>query len=864
MAKKKPLVEKPAIVETIIDSPMEEIMGDRFAIYAKDVIQNRAIPDARDGLKPVQRRIIYAMYDEGNVFSKPTKKCAHTVGAVMGKYHPHGDSSIYEALARMSQTWVMRYPLIDFQGNNGSIDGDGPAAYRYTEARLAELSEELVRDIDKKTVEMQLTFDDTSFEPVVLPARFPNLLVNGSEGIAVAVATEIPPHNLKEVADAIIYRINHVRATNEDLRQFVLGPDFPTGGSIYRSEGLDSIYQTGRGKIEIVAKTEIVANKEMQQILVHEIPYGVNKSNILREIDLIRHNKQIDGILEVRDESDRQGLRIAIDLKKNVNADIILEYLLNKTQLRTNYSANMVAIEDNRPKTINLLSYVDTYIEHQVDVITKRSLFDLEKYTARLHIVEGLMKAISVLDEVIKLIRGSKDKADAKNHLIERFSFSNDQAEAIVMLQLYRLSNTDISVLENEKKKLEQDIEQLNLILNDRSQLHRVIINDLKALVAKYGDVRRTTIIDRGAVITIDKRDLIAKEDVMIAVTRDGYIKRSSLKSYRSSGDNALPGLKSTDLLVGVAMASTTDFLLAFTNLGNFLYIPVHEITDGKWKEEGKHINYLIAMNSDEKIVASLVITDFRKDISIVTVTKNGQIKRTFLNEFSAIRYSKPINCMRLLRGDEMVDAKVATGNSDILVLTENGAATFFNESELTPIGLKGSGVKAISSLKHNAVIGLLSYEPDEKGKIVALTSQGHIRVFDIGYIQKTSRLGKTQYFMKCFKSDPHELVYFDKIDRKETTLTLNVLTSKSTLLPIQMDDFRPIPVDKYAKKNIDQLSDDEVILGVYHYDIQIVNDKTKTYEPVVVYKEAVTVDTSVDQDNEAYEQISIFDDLGD
>lgn len=864
MAKKKPIISKPPVQEIIIDSPMEEIMGDRFAIYAKDVIQNRAIPDARDGLKPVQRRIIFAMYDEGNVFSKPTKKCAHTVGAVMGKYHPHGDSSIYEALARMSQTWVMRNPLIDFQGNNGSIDGDGPAAYRYTEARLSELSEELVRDIDKKTVEMQLTFDDTSFEPVVLPARFPNLLVNGSEGIAVAVATEIPPHNLKEVADAIIYRINHVRATTADLRQFVLGPDFPTGGSIYRSEGLESMYETGRGKIEIVAKTEIVSDNENPQILVHEIPYGVNKSNILREIDLIRHNKQIDGILEVRDESDRQGLRIAIDLKKEVNADIVLEYLLNKTQLRTNYSANMVAIEDNRPKTINLLSYIDTYIAHQVDVITKRSLFDLEKYTARLHIVEGLMKAISVLDEVIKVIRGSNDKADAKNNLIAKFAFTSEQAEAIVMLQLYRLSNTDISVLQNEKNKLEEDIHQLNIILNDRNQLHRVIINDLKALVQKYGDARRTQIIDRGEIITIDKRDLIAKEDVMLAVTRDGYIKRSSLKSYRGSGENALPGIKSTDLLVGVSLASTTDFLLAFTNLGNYLYIPVHEIADGKWKDEGKHINYLISMNSDEKIVSTLIVTEFRSDISIVMVTRNGQIKRTFLNEFSAVRYSKPINCMRLLRDDEMVDAKMVTGNSDILVLTENGAATFFNESELTPISLKGSGVKAISSLKHNAVVGILTYEPDEKGKIVALTAQGHIRVFDIGYVQKTARLGKTQYFMKCFKSDPHTLVYFDKIDRKESLVQINTLTSKTSLLPIQLDDFRPVPVDKYAKKNIDTLGEDETVLGVYHQEIAVVNSKTKTYEPVLVVKEAVTVDTTVDEDNEAYEQISIFDDLGD
>ncbi|MFA6370694.1 MAG: DNA gyrase subunit A, partial [Bacilli bacterium] len=457
--------EQPVIEQKILPAAMDDIMGDRYAIYAKEVIQNRAIPDVRDGLKPVQRRIIFAMADEGNTFNKPTKKCAHTVGSVMGKYHPHGDSSIYEALARMSQTWVMRYPLIDFQGNNGSIDGDSPAAYRYTESRLAELSAELVRDIDKETVDMQLTFDDTSFEPTVLPSRFPNLLLNGASGIAVGVATEIPPHNFLEVAEAIIYRIGHKRATVEELRQFVLGPDFPTGGTIYRSQGLDDIYLLGRGRVDVAAKTSFVVTKDEKQIIVHEIPYGVNKTQIIRDIDSLCRNKRIDGLLEVRDESDREGLRIVVDLKADADENILLEYLFNKTQLRTGYSANMVAIVDGRPRTLNLLAFADAYIVHQKEIITRRSQYDLKKNRARLHIVDGLIAAISQVDAVVKTIRASVDKNDAKNNLQKQFAFTPEQAEAIVMLQLYKLTNTDITTLENEKSRLEKDILELEAIL---------------------------------------------------------------------------------------------------------------------------------------------------------------------------------------------------------------------------------------------------------------------------------------------------------------------------------------------------------------------------------------------------------------
>lgn len=863
MAKKTKQNEE-VLVESIVNTALDDVMAERFATYAKYVIQDRAIPDVRDGLKPVQRRILYAMADSGNVFEKPTRKCAHTVGEVMGKYHPHGDSSIYSALARMSQTWKVRVPLIDFQGNNGSIDGDEPAAYRYTEARLGEITNELIRDLDKKTVDMQFTFDDSSLEPVVLPARFPNLLVNGSEGIAVGVATNIPPHNLGEIIEATIYRLGHRNASIEDVMQFVKGPDFPTGGVIYQSEGLESIYKTGRGRIEIAAKTEIVYEKTINQIIVHEIPYGVNKSQLVYEIDKIRFEKTVDGILEVRDESDREGLRIAIDLKKDAKEDIVLSYLYNKTKLRTSFSANMVAIVNARPKTLNLLDFVDAYIAHQVDVITRRSRFDLEKKMQRSHIVEGLIKAISIVDEVVKTIRASKDKADSKQALMQKFGFTEPQSEAIVMMQLYKLSNTDITILEQEKANLDAEICELNAILSDDKKLDRVIINDLKAIKTKYDTPRLTQIGENTEIKQIDKRDLIAKEDVMLVVTRDGYIKRCSLKSHKSS-DGALPGIKDGDSLVGYSEVNTIDYLLAFTNLGNYCYVPIHEILEGKWKEEGKHINYLVSLNPEEKIVKAIVTSVFREDISLSIITKNGQIKKTMLNEFVATRYSKPINCMKLLRGDEVVDVATTTGDSDLLIITKNGNATFFNENEISATGLKSAGVKAISSLKNgDAIVSMNAYEPNEKGKLILITDGGCERVFDISHLIVTARLGRMQCVYKCFKSEPHALVYVLKVARNAEKEVVYLLLNTKQVYSIDVTDFRPVPSDKYAKKNLD-IGKDELITFGYYHEITCISEKSKTYKPLnkapIVMKKS---ETKEDDENSVYEQISIFDDLGD
>ena len=873
--KKIDLVEEN-YAENISIQPMEDVMGDRYATYAKYVIQDRAIPDVRDGLKPVQRRIVFTMYRNNNVFNKPTRKCAHTVGAVMGTFHPHGDTSIYEALARMSQDWKVRYPLIDFQGNNGSIDGDAPAAYRYTESRLSELSNELVRDIDKKTVDMQLNFDDTEFEPIVLPARFPNLFVNGTEGIAVALATEIPPHNLREIINATIYRIGHKTATVEDLMQFVLGPDFPGGGIIYESEGLKNIYLTGRGRIEIASRTQIVSNKDNQQIIITEIPYKTQKNQLVFEIDKIVHSKAVDGLLEVRDESDWKGIRIVIDCKKDAKVELLLQYLMNKTGLVTSYSTNMVAIVDGRPKTLNLLSYIDAYIAHQVDVVTRKSQFDLDKFKARLHIVEGLIYASLNINEVVEIIKKSKDKADSKLNLMDRYGFSNEQAEAIVTMPLYKLSHTDEAILEQEKATLLKDIETLQGILEDEAKLNRVLVRELKAIAEKYGDDRRTTIEEKQEVAPIDKRDLIAKEEVMVALSRDGYIKRSTLKSYRSSGDNPLPGLKDGDVLVGAGLLTTTDYLICFTNQGNYICVPVHKITENRWKDEGMHLNAFSTLAANEKIIKGIAISDFRDDIYLGILSKFGQIKRMPLNLIEKGKRARPTRNMRLLNGDEVVDVQILSGNSNLIVIASNGNVTYFNENELNILGTKAGGVKSMSGLGKTNAVALIAFDTDEKSKVIMFTDKGHYRIFDNNHVNLTNRLGKVQPLMPCFKSDIHHVVSAFKLTTKQDLLKINLFLSDNTYFAFDLDNFYLTDLDKYAKKNI-EIPAKEKIAMVLDTNIEIINKKTISHPVIVKEKpiieagegddsegEIVEKEQPVKEEKEGFEQISIFDDLDD
>lgn len=872
MAKKKKVQEEEIIEENIVVEPLEEVMGDRYAVFAKAVIQDRAIPDVRDGLKPVQRRIIFSMYNNGNVFNKPTKKCAHTVGEVMGKYHPHGDSSIYDALSRMSQDWKVRYPLVNFQGNNGSIDGDSPAAYRYTESRLSKLSNELIRDIEKNTVDMELNFDDTEFEPVVLPSRFPNLLVNGSEGIAVAMATDIPPHNLNEVIDTVIYRLTHKSATIDDLLEIVQGPDFPTGGIIYRSEGLKSIYTTGKGRIEVASKAEIIKNGDIQQIIITEIPYRVVKINIAFEIDKIRHSKSIDGILEVRDESDHSGIRIVVDIKKEAKADLILTYLMNKTSLKSSYTANMVAIVDGRPRTLNLLQFIDAYIAHQIDVVTRKVKFDLNKFQQRLHIVNGLIIASLNINEVVDIIRKSKDKADSKVNLIKRFDLSNEQAEAIVMMPLYKLSHTDELVLEQEKMTLEKDVEKCQAILADPNKLNRVIISDLKAIKDEYGDERRTAIEEKGEVQTVDKRQLIAKEEQIISLTRDGYAKRSSIKSFKSSNGNALPGLKTGDVLIGCGSGMTTDYLLAFTNRGNYVCIPVHRLTENRYKEEGTHLNQFVTFETGEKIIKGFLVSEFRNDIYLAFLTKLGQIKRMSLGQIDYAKHNRPVRCMRIVSSDEVASVQMLTGNSDILIFTNNGNASMFNENELTPFGLRAGGVKAVSNLGKNYTVQMLTFDEQEKTKIVLVTDGGCERIFDNTKIYRTSRLGKLQPVFRYFKSEPHSLVRAIKVPPKADELYLTLYLNDSTTVDLRVDDFHLTDINKNAKKNIN-IPPRTKISFVYGNPLDVINADTPSH-PIVEKQAKKNIlevldnqndsnnDNNDSEDGSTYEQISIFEDL--
>ena len=868
---KKNVTPVEEIVENIHNETMEEIMSDRFATYAKYVIQDRAIPDARDGLKPVQRRIIYSMYKDGNIYTRPTKKCAHTVGAVMGEYHPHGDSSIYEALVRMSQKWKVNCPLIDFQGNNGSIDGDGPAAYRYTEARLSQIAEEMVRDIDKDTVDESLTFDDSQFEPVVLPSRFPNLLVNGTEGIAVGMATEIPTHNLKEVIEAIIYRINHVRVEPLDLMEFIKGPDFPSGGLIYKSSGLTDMYLTGRGRIEVASKTEIIDTPKEKKIIITEIPFKTLKIELVHEIDMLRHNNTLPGIQEVRDESDRNGLRIVIDIKKEAKIDVIHQYLMTKGGLRTGYSANMVAIVNGSPKTMNLLDFIDTYIAHQVDVITRRSNFDLNKSNNRLVIVDGLIKAISILDQVVELIRKSKDKQDAKKNLQEKLGFNEPQSEAIVMLQLYKLSNTDITTLLNEKKALEENIEFLKGILSDRNKMNRLIISDLREIARKYGQDRKTQIVEKEDVGTIDKRDLIAKEEVMLAISRDGYIKYSTMKSYRSSGDNALPGMKDGDACVYAGKVMTTDFVVCFTNLGNFLYIPVHQIQETKWLQEGKHINYLINLNPNEKIVRAYAIEKFRNDLYFVLVSKRGQIKRLSLDNFQVIRHSKALPCMKLLSDDEVADVVFTTGDSNIMLFSSDGNAVFYNENELPQAGMRSGGVKGFAKLGNAKVVSALAFEKDKvEGKAILLTDKGCVRIYDVRKTDLTNRLGKPSVVFKSFKSDEHKLVYVKMLNSDLEFNQIRVLNNLKEIITIKVDDYHLTPMDYYAHSTIELkgknyleipfIEGDEYIKkDVVSHAINKVEEAPKVVEETLETPEEIKKDEEIEE--KGYTQISIFDD---
>ena len=739
------------IIKKIYDYSLEEIMGERFGTYSKYIIQDRAIPDVRDGLKPVQRRILYSMYKEKNTFDKPYKKSARAVGDVMGKYHPHGDSSIYEAIVRMSQDWKMKEPFVDMQGNNGSIDGDSAAASRYTEARLSEIAGVMLQDIDKDTVTMAPNYDDTLLEPTVLPSRFPNLLVNGTTGISAGYATNIPPHNLGEVIDATIDRLDHPNSTLEEVMQFIKGPDFPTGAILEGIDGIKSAYQTGRGKIILKSKVTMEKNK----IVIHEIPYEVNKALLVRKMDEIRIDKKMDGILEVRDESDKDGLRIVVDLKKEANAENILNYFYKNTELQVSYNFNNVVIVNRRPMLLGILGILDAYIAHQKEVVTRRSEFDLRTAKARYHIVEGLIKAISILDEVIKTIRSSKNKANAIENLVKEYDFTEKQADAIVTLQLYRLTNTDIVSLQEEMEKLLDTMKKLEAILGDEKVLIKVLKKELKEIKDKYATPRKTEIRDEITEIKIDATSMIPKEDVMVVVTNEGYIKRTSLRSYAASNIEDLT-LKEKDYIVGLYNMNTLDTLLVFTNLGNYLYIPVYEIPDLKWKDMGKHMSNIITVDPDEYVVNAMPVYDFDQNLYITSFTRNGMVKRTLLKEFKVSRYSKAINMMKLKDKDEVVNVTYSV-DTNVLVVTKKGYGLWYKTSDINPVGIKASGVKSINLRDDEVVSGLLF--PNDSEYITLFTDKGTAKRMRFSEIDMGTRGNRGLLFMKEIKSNPSHII---------------------------------------------------------------------------------------------------------
>ncbi|WP_368884241.1 DNA topoisomerase IV subunit A [Staphylococcus haemolyticus] len=743
--------------EIIQDLSLEDVIGDRFGRYSKYIIQERALPDVRDGLKPVQRRILFAMHSSGNTYDKNFRKSAKTVGDVIGQYHPHGDLSVYDAMVRLSQDWKLRHVLIEMHGNNGSIDNDPPAAMRYTEAKLSQLSEELVRDINKETVAFVPNYDDTTLEPMVLPARFPNLLVNGSTGISSGYATDIPPHNLAEVIQATLKYIDNPDITVTQLMKYIKGPDFPTGGIIQGVDGIKKAYETGKGKIVVRSKVdEETLRNGRQQLIVTEIPYEVNKSSLVKRIDELRADKKVDGIIEVRDETDRTGLRIAIELKKDVNAEAIKNYLFKNSDLQIAYNFNMVAISDGRPKLMGIRQIIDSYLNHQIEVVANRTKYDLDHAEKRMHIVEGLMKALSILDEVITLIRNSKNKKDAKDNLVAEFEFTEAQAEAIVMLQLYRLTNTDIVALENEHNELANLIKEYRHILDNHDALLQVIKSELTDIRKRFKSERLSSIEAEIAEIKIDKEVMVPSEDVVLSITRQGYVKRTSTRSFNASGVTEV-GLKDGDSLLKYQTVNTQDTVLVFTNKGRYLFIPVHKLADIRWKELGQHVSQIVPLDDYETVVDVYNEQSFKDDAFYVLATRNGMIKKSNVSLFKTTRYNKPLVAMKVKDNDELINVIRLNEDQLISVLTHKGMSLTYSSEELSDTGLRAAGVKSINLKDEDFVV--MTDVVDSDSSIIMATQRGAVKRISYKILQQAKRAQRGITLLKELKKNPHRVV---------------------------------------------------------------------------------------------------------
>ncbi|HCY0713696.1 TPA: DNA topoisomerase IV subunit A [Staphylococcus aureus] len=757
--------------EIIQDLSLEDVLGDRFGRYSKYIIQERALPDVRDGLKPVQRRILYAMYSSGNTHDKNFRKSAKTVGDVIGQYHPHGDSSVYEAMVRLSQDWKLRHVLIEMHGNNGSIDNDPPAAMRYTEAKLSLLAEELLRDINKETVSFIPNYDDTTLEPMVLPSRFPNLLVNGSTGISAGYATDIPPHNLAEVIQATLKYIDNPDITVNQLMKYIKGPDFPTGGIIQGIDGIKKAYESGKGRIIVRSKVEEETLRNgRKQLIITEIPYEVNKSSLVKRIDELRADKKVDGIDELRDETDRTGLRIAIELKKDVNSESIKNYLYKNSDLQISYNFNMVAISDGRPKLMGIRQIIDSYLNHQIEVVANRTKFELDNAEKRMHIVEGLIKALSILDKVIELIRSSKNKRDAKENLIEVYEFTEEQAEAIVMLQLYRLTNTDIVALEGEHKELEALIKQLRHILDNHDALLNVIKEELNEIKKKFKSERLSLIEAEIEEIKIDKEVMVPSEEVILSMTRHGYIKRTSIRSFNASGVEDI-GLKDGDSLLKHQEVNTQDTVLVFTNKGRYLFIPVHKLADIRWKELGQHVSQIVPIEEDEVIINVFNEKDFNTDAFYVFATQNGMIKKSTVPLFKTTRFNKPLIATKVKENDDLISVMRFEKDQLITIITNKGMSLTYNTSELSDTGLRAAGVKSINLKAEDFVV--MTEGVSENDTILMATQRGSLKRISFKILQVAKRAQRGITLLKELKKNPHRIVAAHVVTGEHSQYTL-------------------------------------------------------------------------------------------
>ncbi|VOD81171.1 topoisomerase IV subunit A, ParC [Streptococcus pneumoniae] len=798
-------------------------MGERFGRYSKYIIQDRALPDIRDGLKPVQRRILYSMNKDSNTFDKSYRKSAKSVGNIMGNFHPHGDSSIYDAMVRMSQNWKNREILVEMHGNNGSMDGDPPAAMRYTEARLSEIAGYLLQDIEKKTVPFAWNFDDTEKEPTVLPAAFPNLLVNGSTGISAGYATDIPPHNLAEVIDAAVYMIDHPTAKIDKLMEFLPGPDFPTGAIIQGRDEIKKAYETGKGRVVVRSKTEIEKLKGgKEQIVITEIPYEINKANLVKKIDDVRVNNKVAGIAEVRDESDRDGLRIAIELKKDANTELVLNYLFKYTDLQINYNFNMVAIDNFTPRQVGIVPILSSYIAHRREVILARSRFDKEKAEKRLHIVEGLIRVISILDEVIALIRASENKADAKENLKVSYDFTEEQAEAIVTLQLYRLTNTDVVVLQEEEAELREKIAMLAAIIGDERTMYNLMKKELREVKKKFATPRLSSLEDTAKAIEIDTASLIAEEDTYVSVTKAGYIKRTSPRSFAASTLEEI-GKRDDDRLIFVQSAKTTQHLLMFTSLGNVIYRPIHELADIRWKDIGEHLSQTITnFETNEEILYLEVLDQFDDATTYFAVTRLGQIKRVERKEFTPWRTyrSKSVKYAKLKDDTDQIVAVAPIKLDDVVLVSQNGYALRFNIEEVPVVGAKAAGVKAMN-LKEDDVLqsGFIC----NTSSFYLLTQRGSLKRVSIEEILATSRAKRGLQVLRELKNKPHRVFlagavaeqgfvgdfFSTEVDVNDQTLL--VQSNKGTIYESRLQDLNLSERTSNGSFISDTISDEEV-----------------------------------------------------